>query len=165
MFNLPNLSAKNRLLAGASFATLLIAAPAAQATTLGGLTGRTSAQINATLNPAINRPGGPLSPSAAAQKTSQSTADFSTALARIQGQLSAQASARSVVATGPNNLGMDPNHPGQQLPDVPNGLSSGGLAPSANVKIDPANLERVLSNRDGMFVITRFRGALGFPAI
>ena len=35
----------------------------------------------------------------------------------------------------------------------------------ANVKIDSAEAERVLSNRDGMFVITRFRGALGFPAI
>jgi thiamine pyrophosphate-dependent acetolactate synthase large subunit-like protein len=35
----------------------------------------------------------------------------------------------------------------------------------ANVKIDSAEAERVLSNRDGMFVITRFRGALGFPPI
>jgi len=35
----------------------------------------------------------------------------------------------------------------------------------ANIKIDAANLERVLSNRDGMFVLTRLRGALGFPPI
>jgi hypothetical protein len=35
----------------------------------------------------------------------------------------------------------------------------------ANVKIDSAEVERVLSNRDGMFMITRFRGALGFPPI
>lgn len=35
----------------------------------------------------------------------------------------------------------------------------------ANVKIDTANLERVLSNRDGMFILTRLRGALGFPPI
>ncbi|HEY2246298.1 MAG TPA: aldehyde dehydrogenase, partial [Bradyrhizobium sp.] len=35
----------------------------------------------------------------------------------------------------------------------------------ANVKIDSADLERVLSNRDGMFIITRFRGDLGFPPI
>jgi thiamine pyrophosphate-dependent acetolactate synthase large subunit-like protein len=35
----------------------------------------------------------------------------------------------------------------------------------ANVKIDSADLERVLSNRDGMFMITRFRGALGYQAI
>ena len=35
----------------------------------------------------------------------------------------------------------------------------------ARVKIDAANLERVLSNRDGMFVLTRLRGALGFNPI
>jgi hypothetical protein len=35
----------------------------------------------------------------------------------------------------------------------------------ANVKIDSTEAERVLSNRDGMFTITRFRGALGFPPI
>jgi len=35
----------------------------------------------------------------------------------------------------------------------------------ANVKIDSADVERVLSNRDGMFMITRFRGALGYQAI
>jgi len=35
----------------------------------------------------------------------------------------------------------------------------------ANVKIDSADVERVLSNRDGMFIITRFRGALGYPPI
>lgn len=35
----------------------------------------------------------------------------------------------------------------------------------ARIKIDPANLERVLSNRDGMFVLTRLRGALGFQPI
>jgi len=35
----------------------------------------------------------------------------------------------------------------------------------ASVKIDAANLERVLSNRDGMFVLKRLRGALGFSPI
>jgi thiamine pyrophosphate-dependent acetolactate synthase large subunit-like protein len=35
----------------------------------------------------------------------------------------------------------------------------------ANVKIDGANLERVLSNRDGMFIMTRLRGALGHAPI
>jgi thiamine pyrophosphate-dependent acetolactate synthase large subunit-like protein len=35
----------------------------------------------------------------------------------------------------------------------------------ANVKIDGANLERVLSNRDGMFILTRLRGSLGFRPI
>jgi thiamine pyrophosphate-dependent acetolactate synthase large subunit-like protein len=35
----------------------------------------------------------------------------------------------------------------------------------ASVKIDAANLERVLSNRDGMFILTRLRGSLGFGPI
>ncbi|HEY4078702.1 MAG TPA: filamentous hemagglutinin family protein [Rhizomicrobium sp.] len=133
MFNLPNLSSKNRLLAGASFATLLIAAPAAQATTLGGMTGRNAAQINMTTPPP--RPagfGGATTPDQAKQATSQSSADFSTALARIQAQMSAQATARNAALAGPNNLGADPNHPGQQLPDVPNGLGAGGLVAHAN---------------------------------
>ena len=35
----------------------------------------------------------------------------------------------------------------------------------ANVKIDAASLDRVLSNRDGMFVMTRLRRAMGFAPI
>jgi thiamine pyrophosphate-dependent acetolactate synthase large subunit-like protein len=35
----------------------------------------------------------------------------------------------------------------------------------ASVKIDPANLERVLSNRDGAFIVSRIRGALGYRPI
>ena len=35
----------------------------------------------------------------------------------------------------------------------------------ANVKIDAANLERVLSNRDGAFIMNRLRGALGYAPI
>jgi thiamine pyrophosphate-dependent acetolactate synthase large subunit-like protein len=35
----------------------------------------------------------------------------------------------------------------------------------ASVKIDSANLERVLSSRDGQFTMTRIRGALGFRPI
>jgi thiamine pyrophosphate-dependent acetolactate synthase large subunit-like protein len=35
----------------------------------------------------------------------------------------------------------------------------------ANIKIDSANLERVLSSRDGQFTVTRLRGALGFDPI
>lgn len=35
----------------------------------------------------------------------------------------------------------------------------------ANVKIDAAELDRVLSNRDGMFIMTRLRGALGYAPI
>ena len=35
----------------------------------------------------------------------------------------------------------------------------------ASVKIDSANLERVLSSRDGTFIVNRIRGALGFSPI
>jgi len=35
----------------------------------------------------------------------------------------------------------------------------------ASIKIDGANLERVLSSRDGTFIVTRIRGALGFGPI
>jgi thiamine pyrophosphate-dependent acetolactate synthase large subunit-like protein len=35
----------------------------------------------------------------------------------------------------------------------------------ASVKIDSANLERVLANRDGTFIVNRIRGALGFNPI
>jgi hypothetical protein len=35
----------------------------------------------------------------------------------------------------------------------------------ASVKIDPANLERVLSNRDGAFIVNRIRGAPGHRPI
>ena len=35
----------------------------------------------------------------------------------------------------------------------------------ANVKIDGANLERVLSNRDGIFILTRLRSAIGFAPL
>jgi thiamine pyrophosphate-dependent acetolactate synthase large subunit-like protein len=35
----------------------------------------------------------------------------------------------------------------------------------ANVKIDKANLDRVLSNRDGDFILNRLRGALGYRPI
>jgi thiamine pyrophosphate-dependent acetolactate synthase large subunit-like protein len=35
----------------------------------------------------------------------------------------------------------------------------------ASVKIDGANLERVLSSRDGAFIVNRIRGSLGFNPI
>jgi filamentous hemagglutinin len=38
-----------------------------------------------------------------------------------------QAAARAAAATGPNNLGPNPANPALTLPDVPNGLTTGGL--------------------------------------
>ena len=45
----------------------------------------------------------------------------------LQAVQAMQSAARNVAQNGPNNLGLDPNHPGQQLPNVPNGLTTGGL--------------------------------------
>jgi thiamine pyrophosphate-dependent acetolactate synthase large subunit-like protein len=46
------------------------------------------------------------------------------------------------------------------------GMQDVGSGPHfANIKIDNANLERVLSSRDGQFTVTRIRGALGFSPI
>src|SRR5215467_13664052 len=49
-----------------------------------------------------------------------------------------QAAARAAAMRGPNNLGIDPNHPGLQLPNVPNGLTRGGLQVAPGVRTDPS---------------------------
>ena len=49
-----------------------------------------------------------------------------------------QAQAHAIAIAGVNNLGVDPNHSGLILPNVPNGLVAGGLVPGL-VTIDPAN--------------------------
>jgi filamentous hemagglutinin family protein len=48
----------------------------------------------------------------------------------VQAVQAMQAAARTVAAGGSNNLGMNPNNPSQQLPNVPNGLTTGGLVPA-----------------------------------
>ena len=47
-----------------------------------------------------------------------------------------QNAARNAARRGPNNLGLDPNHAGIQLPNVPNGLTLGGLQVAPGVPID-----------------------------
>src|SRR5262249_45988597 len=49
-----------------------------------------------------------------------------------------QAVARAAAMSGPNNLGADPNHPGLRLPNVPNGLTLGGLQVAPGVGTDPS---------------------------
>ena len=48
----------------------------------------------------------------------------------IQAVQAMQAAAQSIAASSPNNLGMNPNNPGHQLPNVPNGLGQNGLQPA-----------------------------------
>ncbi|HEY4275171.1 MAG TPA: filamentous hemagglutinin family protein [Rhizomicrobium sp.] len=118
MFNLSaSASHKSLLLGGASFAAMLLMAPVAHATTFTGMTGKNVSQVPNTVatkpvsGPAITTPG-----QAAAQ--SQTTTDFSAALARIQSQLSAQAAQHNAQVNIPFN--------------VPDGLAVGGLNPVAN---------------------------------
>ncbi len=50
----------------------------------------------------------------------------------LQSVKAMQAAARAA-ASGRNNLGADPNHPGLQLPNVPDGLLEGGLVPDSGL--------------------------------
>ena len=50
-----------------------------------------------------------------------------------------QAAARAAALSGPNNLGANPNHPGFQLPNVPNGLAIGGLQVAPGVPVNLAS--------------------------
>lgn len=69
---------------------------------------------------------------AAVKSQQQARASQQDALAKTAQALQAvkamQAKAREIAARqGVNKLGLDPNHPGQRLPNVPNGLGPGGL--------------------------------------
>lgn len=101
----------------------------------------------------------------------QARANAKDALARtsqaIQAVQKMQAAARAAAASGANNLGADPNHPGLRLPNIPNGLTPGGLqvAPGVPVNLtapqpgeDPrlwqgANLPRQSNSKGGVDVI------------
>ena len=80
------------------------------------------------------------SPAAA---TAQARANAKDALARttnaIQAVRAMQAAARNLAIKGPNNLGLDPNHAGHQLPNIPNGLVTGGLQVAPGVPVDLAH--------------------------
>jgi len=78
-----------------------------------------------------------------AATTAKARANASDSLARttqaVQSMRALQAQARRLAVNGPNNLGMDPNHPGQRLPNVPNGLGPGGLKVANGVPLDLAH--------------------------
>src|ERR1035437_2012538 len=69
--------------------------------------------------------------STTAGTTAQLHANAQDALARTTQALQAvqamQSAARAAALAGANNLGANPNHAGQALPDVPDGLAVGGL--------------------------------------
>jgi filamentous hemagglutinin family protein len=132
MFNLSaSASHKSLLLGGASFAAMLLMAPMAHATTFTGMTGQSVSSVpNTVATKPVTSGAGPNSPNLQPGAQSQSSTDFSSALARIQAQLSSQAAARSAAQAGPNNLGTAA-HP---LVDVVDGLGPNGLNPVANPK-------------------------------
>jgi filamentous hemagglutinin len=67
-------------------------------------------------------------------KERQNAADLLAQTTRaIQSVTSMQVAARKLALSGGNNLGINPNNPSQTLPNVPNGLTAGGLVPSSTV--------------------------------
>ena len=65
--------------------------------------------------------------------TRDSLARTAQALQAVQAM---QTAARNAAKSGPNNLGNNPNHPGTQLPAVPDGLARGGLRVAPGVPVD-----------------------------
>lgn len=63
----------------------------------------------------------------------QTANDLAAAARAITAMQAAQASAQSAAVSGANNLGLDPAHPGQTLPNVADGLQAGGLVPDSGL--------------------------------
>jgi filamentous hemagglutinin family protein len=113
-----NLSTRKSILLGsASLAAMLLMAPIANAQTFAGMTGRPTSAVPNTMATRPTTGMIPNSPGQAAA-SSQATTDFSSALSRIQAQLSANAAQHSAQV----------NIAGK----VPDGLAVGGLNPVAN---------------------------------
>lgn len=72
-------------------------------------------------------------PTATAQLRANARDSLARTTQALQAVQAMQAAARALAAAGPNHLGPDPNHPGQALPNVPDGLVSGGLVAAPGV--------------------------------
>lgn len=107
-------------LSGASVAALLVGSAAADARNLGSGSGSPVANVAVTTNAA-----GQAGAIASAQAMNRINAS-------LQAMRDVQAAARAGALIGPANLGLDKNHPGKLLPNVPNGLAPGGLNPTSN---------------------------------
>jgi hypothetical protein len=70
---------------------------------------------------------------AMAQRTQRAAERLSRTTQTLQALQAAQSAARAAALNGPNNLGLNPNQPGVQLPDVQNGLAAGGLVPDSGL--------------------------------
>src|SRR3984885_9994586 len=117
------------LLASVSALALLVHAMPAEARCIGSCgAGGISSAANAAASAAVT------SAQQAAAATQQSMQSLTRATQAIQ---AVQNAARNAALSGPNNLGADPNHPGLQLPNVPDGLGAGGLQVAPGVGTDP----------------------------
>jgi filamentous hemagglutinin family protein len=123
----PGLLSRAVLLTSVSALALLVHALPAEARCIGPCGGVASSAIAAAASAAIG------SVQQAAAVTQQSMNSLTRATLAIQAMQAAQSAARAMAQAGPNNLGVDPNHPGQMLPNVPNGLVSGGLVPDSGL--------------------------------
>lgn len=119
-------------------ASLALATPA-QA---GGLTASTlAAMANPATAPSSTATGTSALTSSSALSTGQATQvqavqtanDLAAAARAITSMQAAQAAAQSAAVAGANNLGLDPVHPGQALPNVADGLQVGGLVPDSGI--------------------------------
>jgi len=117
------------MLASASMLVLALAASPASARPLGS-----AASFSAVSNAAESAI---TSAQQAATATAQSMNSLSRALQAIQAMQAVQNAAHAAAAAGPANLGADPNHPGLQLPNVPDGLAAGGLQVAPGIAVTP----------------------------
>jgi filamentous hemagglutinin family protein len=124
---------RRTLLAGASVIALVLAAPQGAGALQPGRTGSASSAVVNAATSAIT------SAQQAAAIAAQSQNSMARAVQAIQAMQAVQNAARQLATAGPNNLGADPNHPGLQLPDVPDGLGSGGLMPDSGATGGVAN--------------------------
>ena len=99
-------------------------------TSIGAKSGRVAGQTN------------PVAAGPAATNARDALARTTQAMKSVQAM---QSAARNAALKGPNNLGLNPNLPGGQLPNVPNGLVRGGLQVAPGV---PVNLAKPVEGED-----------------
>lgn len=88
-----------------------------------------SSAANGGSAPAIGGGSAVITPQQAQQLAQRSIGDLARAAAAVAQANAAQVLAHQNALNGANSLGADPNHPGQLLPNVPDGLQKGGLDP------------------------------------
>ncbi len=93
----------------------------------------TAATSAATGSPALTSSSALPAGQATQVQAVQTANDLAAAARAITAMQAAQAAAQSTAVSGANNLGLDPAHPGQALPNVADGLQAGGLVPDSGL--------------------------------